>query len=123
MGKHVTQWEPDTCGCVLRYEWDDTQSPEERLHVAVEHIHTCDAHAHMGTDHHDTLAEVLDENRYVNKAREIFGQDVEFNLFPTGKGAKAHLHIGKHRRMSAKELKNARRALDDAFPHRSHSHD
>jgi hypothetical protein len=30
MAKHITRWYPDTCGCVVDYEWDDTEiAPEE----------------------------------------------------------------------------------------------
>lgn len=53
--KHVTTWRPDTCDCVLHYEWDDTESAETRTHTPVrsvtrhdgivEEIKVCKAHA------------------------------------------------------------------------------
>lgn len=46
MAKKTTTWRPDTCGCVLAYEWDDEVPEDKRAHtpVVTELSATCVAH-------------------------------------------------------------------------------
>lgn len=29
----TTRWEPDTCDCVVEYDWDDAVSQDTRVHL------------------------------------------------------------------------------------------
>lgn len=65
--KQITTWSPDTCSCVIEYEWDDIDSPETRAHTHHASIKSCPAHSqHYGkAKHYDT---VIEENQRKNKA-------------------------------------------------------
>lgn len=39
----TTQWRPDTCGCVLEYEWDDATTEDARVHTPIVAV-PCPAH-------------------------------------------------------------------------------
>jgi len=68
--KQTTRWSPDTCGCVIDYEWDDAVPDSERTHIISKVITKCPAHASVGLPNiHFT--QVLDENTTKNKAFEI----------------------------------------------------
>lgn len=43
--KRVTTWSPDTCDCVLEYEWDDAQDENTRIHSFKRIIKACPEHA------------------------------------------------------------------------------
>jgi hypothetical protein len=60
----VTRWSPDTCGCVVEYEWDDEANPETRTH-AFKAGTRCSLHAAAPGDH---LAVVQEENTRKNLA-------------------------------------------------------
>lgn len=75
--KRKNVWRPDTCGCVIVYEWDDTVPQEERVSVAVDSALTSDGNviytsrcpAH--TQHilkEDLYREALEENISKNHA-------------------------------------------------------
>lgn len=54
--KKVTQWSPDTCGCVLEYEWDDSQDENTRTHSFKRVIKACPEHAALaGQPHYDQV--------------------------------------------------------------------
>lgn len=73
MAKHITTWKPDTCDCIIHYEWDDSVPAEERVHTPVESVTTHDGRViprhvcavHAGTienagkevEHHDKIKE------------------------------------------------------------------
>lgn len=44
MALQVTRWSPDTCGCILEYEWNDTQPADTRVHSFKNAIHLCEYH-------------------------------------------------------------------------------
>ena len=60
----VTRWSPDTCGCILEYEWDDTKNESERTHTLKNIIKKCPAHH----DEPIVFNTVLDENKRKNTA-------------------------------------------------------
>ncbi|MDO8568377.1 MAG: hypothetical protein Q7R57_06655 [Dehalococcoidales bacterium] len=65
MTKQVTRWSPDTCECVIDFEWDDADSPEARQHTHKTSIKTCPAHSqHHGKPEHFTV--VTEENQLKN---------------------------------------------------------
>ena len=61
----VTRWSPDTCGCVLEFEWDDTQPESSRTHTYARTVATCPAHS--GQVGPTLLASVKDENTRKNR--------------------------------------------------------
>lgn len=42
--KRITTWSPDTCNCVIEYEWDDTEDQNTRKHKFVKVDHCGDNH-------------------------------------------------------------------------------
>jgi hypothetical protein len=62
----TTRWSPDTCDCVLEYEWD-TDSPEDtRVHTFKNIERKCDSHAGLNQDHAH-YDHVVKENQTKNK--------------------------------------------------------
>jgi hypothetical protein len=46
MSLQVTTWSPNTCGCVISYQWDDTVPQASRTHkfVSVDHTKCVSVH-------------------------------------------------------------------------------
>lgn len=60
----VTRWSPDTCECILEYEWDETEDEGTRLLAYKKTIKTCPEHgALVGQSLYD---QVLSENTRKN---------------------------------------------------------
>lgn len=57
----VTTWHPDTCECVLQYEWDTEHSEDQRVHKALPSIKRCELHVHYECEH-EHYAEVTKHN-------------------------------------------------------------
>lgn len=62
----TTRWSPDTCGCVLEFEWDDALPPEMRTHSPSRVVTACPAH--QGKTVTEAFAAVGVENRRKNAA-------------------------------------------------------
>jgi len=62
----TTRWSPDTCKCVMEYEWDDTVAEDQRQHAFTRVVSKCDYHSGMGEDqeHYD---HVVHENNAKNR--------------------------------------------------------
>jgi len=43
--KRVTRWSPDTCGCILEYEWDDAEEETARVLSYKRTIKICPEHS------------------------------------------------------------------------------
>lgn len=65
----TTRWNPDTCGCVLEYEWDDAQDENERVHNFKNAVQLCEHHKALIAD--KAYDEVLSENTRKNI---VFGE-------------------------------------------------
>lgn len=64
----ITRWRPDTCDCIIEYEWDDTLPEADRVHN-LKTIQRCPAHqAHQKPDAYQA---VQDENRRKNKVHSL----------------------------------------------------
>jgi len=77
--RKVTRWYPDTCDCVIEYEWDDSESEEVRTHTLKRVVAKC--HAHKAVDHNSLFDVVLEENRRKNHVFAI-AQSVREDLTP-----------------------------------------
>ena len=62
-----TQWRPDTCDCVLEYEWDDQSDPATRVHTPTKIVKAC-PHHEAAVDTADGFDKVLKENTGKNRA-------------------------------------------------------
>lgn len=69
--KQVTRWSPDTCGCVLEYEWDDSVSDTDRTHTVTTVVTRCAEHSEMKLQLSDHFDQVMAENTGKNKAFEV----------------------------------------------------
>lgn len=65
MAIHYTTWSPDTCGCSVTYQWDDTVDPSVRTHTFYRQDRKCPIHAAV-QDGDSLLQLVWDENRRKN---------------------------------------------------------
>lgn len=65
MAIKVTRWRPDTCECIIEYEWDDTSPLEERIHTH-KSIIKCEHHATID-DNIEAHEKVKNENSSKNK--------------------------------------------------------
>lgn len=90
-----TLWSPDTCGCVLEYEWDDSVPTEERTHTptratkicaehTVEKVATREANLGIGRGketreaHHIVYDAVLAENQGKNRVMAALVESDDF---------------------------------------------
>ena len=57
MAMKTTRWRPDTCRCVLEYQWDDTTELDKRILSASKIVSACPAHQGISKviDHYDTV--------------------------------------------------------------------
>ena len=69
----TTKWRPDTCGCEIEYQWDDSLSQEARIHTVSNVVKKCDVHSTTPSkeDHYN---KVLEENQRKNK---VYGKLLE----------------------------------------------
>ena len=74
MAIKTTRWKPDTCACVIDYEWDTTLSEADRVHTAVNVI-PCQVHAGLATpqQRYDTA---LLHCRRKNRLREAIMENI-----------------------------------------------
>ena len=64
MAKHLTRWRPDTCGCVIEYEWDSDRPEEARRHGPLK-LDACPDRPASG-DLDADFATILAHNRAAN---------------------------------------------------------
>lgn len=69
MALHTTRWYPDTCGCVIDYEWDDTVPEDARIHSLTSMSVCCAAHVALAPP--VAFNTVMEENRRKNQALAI----------------------------------------------------
>jgi hypothetical protein len=75
----TTEWRPDTCGCVLYYQWDDTAPQDTRVHAPVDSI-KCTFHANQAT-HSAAFNSVIDENTRKNQGLQTALDNGPTSLF------------------------------------------
>ncbi len=67
MALQVTRWYPDTCDCIIDYQWDDTEPEAARTHTLKAVVKQCAAHSKIPDDKQH-FSTVLEENQRKNKA-------------------------------------------------------
>ena len=72
--KNVTRWSPDTCGCVLDFEWDTDDDPASRTHTIKNIIKKCPVHQSLSVG--DTWDAVQDENKRKNRVLKAIFDNV-----------------------------------------------
>lgn len=65
----TTTWSPDTCNCVLEYEWDDSADPNTRTHTLSKFIKKCSAHLALADV--SGYGVITEENPRKNIARQL----------------------------------------------------
>lgn len=70
----TTRWYPDTCGCILEYQWDTDESVETRKHTFTKISNNCECH--IGLTPQDIYTQVTSENQMKNKAYDLVLQKV-----------------------------------------------
>jgi hypothetical protein len=68
MAIRETTWRPDTCGCEIVYQWDDSVAEAQRTHEVSGITKRCAAHA--SHDDQNGFTAVIDENKRKNIAFE-----------------------------------------------------
>jgi hypothetical protein len=61
----TTRWSPDTCSCVIEYQWDDSVDSTLRVHTASKTIAQCPQHAGQNLATH--FGSLIEENPRKNK--------------------------------------------------------
>lgn len=73
-----TTWHPDTCGCVIEFEWDNSLPQDKRIHTASKVVKACPAHEHhVNKDDHyaDLTGENVSKNKAVTAVAQAVGVD------------------------------------------------
>lgn len=67
----TTTWHPDTCDCIVEFEWDDAVAADQRVHTGKRNVRVCARHASVaGADQIGHFARLMDENPRKNKLLE-----------------------------------------------------
>ncbi len=64
----TTRWKPDTCSCVIDYEWDDSISVDSREHTFKRFIKQCSIHQEL--DWTKTLQHNQEKNQAIMSIKE-----------------------------------------------------
>jgi hypothetical protein len=82
----TTRFSPDTCQCVLEYEWDDTLSETNRTHTLSNYVSKCPAHS--GLSDANGWNTVFEENPRKNIARQLCLDNGPTSLYNTIDGSR-----------------------------------
>lgn len=92
--KHITRWSPDTCGCVIEYEWDDTEEP--RVHRVKNIIRQCPLHKTLEIPE-DVFDAIVNDNRtkniVVTRVAELISAKAEDIAFSFDDKRQLHLQL------------------------------
>lgn len=72
----TTRWSPDTCGCVLEYEWDESLEGSDRVHTFKKVVKLCSEHEGLGFHDKAAYDQVKDENTGKNRAWGLIKQEL-----------------------------------------------
>ena len=71
----INRWSPDTCGCVIDYQWDPALPAELRAHTVYDIVKACADHSALPSNRANHYAAVLGENVRKNKVLGKLLQD------------------------------------------------
>lgn len=74
----VTRWSPDTCGCVIDYQWDEKLPEKARVHQLKAVIKRCPAH--QGLNDAEIFDALMEENPRKNYTLGMIADE----LLPNG---------------------------------------
>ena len=79
---HTTQWSPDTCDCIIQYDWDADLPADQRVHTASKSIRKCSFHSAVAdlTPHFNVL---MDENPRKNQTLQAALENLTSQLGTT----------------------------------------
>ena len=83
----TTRYSPDTCDCVIDYDWDDTQTEDNRIHTLKTFVKRCPAHVSLADDKARWDA-VFDENPRKNKALQFCLENGPSSLYDVIDGSR-----------------------------------
>lgn len=112
----VTRWSPDTCGCVLEYEWDDAQDEKTRTHSFKRVVKLCEHHKALAVD--KAYDQVVSENTRKNI---VFGEvqkikpDITPDDYTWSFDDKRKLKVGFLGKLQADKRGNLQTQLDSKF--------
>lgn len=64
----TTRWYPDTCDCILEYQWDDEVQEDSRTHTPTNIVQKCTAHQTLPNNTNTIYDTINEENPRKNKA-------------------------------------------------------
>ncbi|MBA7608869.1 hypothetical protein ES703_16053 [subsurface metagenome] len=112
----VTRWSPDTCGCILEYEWDDTLDENARTHSFKKAVKLCEHHKALIAD--KAYDEVLSENTRKNQAFGLAKEvkpELEMEDYTWSFDANRKLKVGFLGKLKAGEKSGLQTLCDNEF--------
>lgn len=86
MALRQTIWQPDTCECMVTYQWDDTVAEDQRVHTPLNTI-KCPAHTSL-TTHTQVFNVLTEENPRKNQIlQEILDNAPNTNWYDIDTGS------------------------------------
>ena len=76
MKMNITRWQPDTCKCIIEYEWDGDADPTTRTHSVVNTI-PCEFHT-KHSNHEEVFEDVKAENTRKNVVINELNKEVDW---------------------------------------------
>jgi hypothetical protein len=67
---NTTRWSPDTCSCVIDYDWDSTATEDNRVHTLNQFVNVCPLHQQLATNQ-DRYSCIFEENPRKNTAQQL----------------------------------------------------
>ncbi len=67
---NTTQWSPDTCDCIIEYQWDRDLPADQRVHILSRYVNRCAIHA-VQADDTTRWNTILEENPRKNQALQL----------------------------------------------------
>ena len=117
--KQVTCWSPDTCSCILEYEWDDALEGDARTHSFKKAIQLCEHHKALAAG--NAYNAVLSENTRKNQAFGL-AKKVKPNLEPSsytwsfeGTGADRKFKVGFLGKLQPEEVASLQAQCNTKF--------
>lgn len=112
----TTRWSPDTCDCVLEYEWDDALSENERVHNFKGATHLCEHHKALVAA--EAYGQVLSENTRKNQAFGLAKEvkpELELEDYTWSFDANRKLKAGFLGKLNATEKAAVQAKFDEEF--------